>query len=831
MKKPQRRGPAPSAPVGVLAARGAEALQQERFKEAIELFKLLVRQEPRPEWKESLAEAYHGRARALAAKGMFKEAAMVLENTLVPDGTLRDPPLYLQCLIRDGQQAKAAAHALIYVGRETALLGAERAAWEELTAALLVACPQRPEPAGAAASERRSWLERAAACRDALAAWSNGAPAAELEPLLNRISLRSPFRPVRLLLMSLSAGPEEAERSRRRLDAISPASPFFPLRQAVEAALPGEPALDADGWSRLSPAQQGFVAQLRGLQPGPLQFLTRSSEAARSGADAQFTFLLRQSGLPREDLRSACLNLLPHCPGRVPQFEKSFGALSNLERCRVQALGAEARSEWGRAERGWWAVIDAIGDGAPQAGLSRGVVYRHLAQLAAKHHGIEGDGEDLHGDPVVSYLERSLEADPAHVPTVLELIGQYRADDRAKDWHRLAEEAVQRFPEDSQVLLAATESAVARKAYKKAAGFARRLLKIDPINPAVRRQMIELHVAHARKQVRSKRADLAAKELAGAAEWERADAPNPLLRIARGLVGMQTGEAAAEAWLREGVALAGGGAAGWFRAVLEGTLMKLAGSTADLLRRELASAREAPPTRAAVMALVAALAQPEVAENKRAVAGLLSGMHPWLRQGADLVWPPAEFEALSDVLVRFEAFGVLGELAQAARRREPANPVWRFQEILARCRANPDWLHMSEANELATMIEAAGQREDFQAAKRIERLLNGQAAAGSGRRRRVAMPEPEALDDDMAEALIEALEEGIAGGPPEAVLALVRELGREGAIASMAAKFRASPFGAVIREEMLRELCEAIVEAALAGGRPGGGRARRRSPF
>ena len=84
MKKRNRRRPAPSAPLGTLAARAAEAMKQQRFKEAVDLFKLVIRHDPQPEWKQSLAEAYRGRARALAAKEMFKEAAMVVENTLGP---------------------------------------------------------------------------------------------------------------------------------------------------------------------------------------------------------------------------------------------------------------------------------------------------------------------------------------------------------------------------------------------------------------------------------------------------------------------------------------------------------------------------------------------------------------------------------------------------------------------------------------------------------------------------------------------------------------------------------------------------------------------------
>ena len=843
MKKPQRRGPAPSAPIGTLEARAAEALAQERFKEAIELYKLVIRQDPRPEWKQSLADAYLGRGRALAAKKMFKEAAMVLENTLGADGTVRDPLLYLNCLILDGQQQKAAAHALQYVGRENALPAAGQTALDELTAALLVAVPQRPVPvatgpADSAASERTRWLELAAASRDALAAWVNGASPDELDRQLNRISLRSAFKPVRLLLKSITNSPQDAERSRRLLEAVSPGSPFFPFRQAVEAALPCERGLDADGWNRLSQAQQAFVAQTRGLSPATAQFLARSAEAERSGPAAMFALLLKQPDLPPAEVRSACLNLLPQLPDRVAQFEKSFGPLSALERHRIQALAAEARGDWEKVERSWRAAAAAIADADPQAGLSRGVIFRHLAQLAAEHREIEGDdSDDPFTNPVVSYLERSYRADPDYVPAVLELIGHYRKDAQLKDWHRLADEAVQRFPENSAVLLAASESAMARKAFKKAAGFAHRLLKIDPINPTVRRQMIELQVAHARKQVRSKRPDLAAKELSAAAEWERADAPSALLRIAHGLVDLQTSQGEeVQTRLREGVQLAGGGVGGWFRACLEGELMKLAGANATLLRRELAKAREMPPTREAVMAIVSALGQAEVVENKRVVSGLLLGMRAWLTQATAIDWPPAEFQALADTLIRFGAFELLGEFARAARRREPTNPVWRFHEIVARADGNADRLYITETNELVAMAAAAADREDFHTATRIERFLDGSHEAPFGRRRRRrrrVMDDdlPESLDADIIHAMMGSMISGMPKAEAKRVRDLVGEFGREGTVVQLVRDYKGAFGGNDLPEPMLRMLCEAIVAQVMDGSRPGQARAGRRIPF
>jgi tetratricopeptide (TPR) repeat protein len=833
VSKPQRRGlPAASAPVDVLAARAAEALEQEKFKEAVELFKLVIRQEPRPEWKASLTDAYRGRARTMAAKSMFKEAAMVLENTIALDGTVRDSRLYISCLLRDGQQSKAAAYLLRCLGSDTAVPAAERAALEDLAAALLVTVPQLPEVPHGASSESSRWRELATSSREALAAWINGASAEAIEPQLNRISLRSAFRPIRLLLKSLTSLSLDEERVRQLLATIPPTSAFYPFRQAVEAAVFQEAVLDAAGWERLTPAQQAFVAETRGLPASTSQFLARSSEAAQGGPGALFNFLTKQPDLPRAEVRSACLNLLPHIPDRVPQFEKIFGPLSELERLRVKALAAEARGDWAAVERFWQGVVAAIADGNAdrQAMLSQGVVYRHLAHLAEVHR--EFEGGDPFGDPVIFYLERSYVVDPDHIPTVLELIGHYREASRTKDWHRLVDEAVQRFPDDSQILAQVTESAVARKAYKKAAGFARRLLQINPINPGIRRQMIELQVAQARKQMRAKRPGLAAKELATAAEWERPDAPSGLLRITRGLVGLQTGPLEqAQAWLREGVELAGGGVAGWFRARFEAELMKLAGGDAAWLRKELVDACTRPPTKEAVMTIVSILGQPEARENKRVVAGLLTGLQAWLEQAADLDWPDAEFHTLGETLARFEAFELLEAYARAARKRDPGNQTWRFHHIVARTRGKADRLSPAEMNDLFEMAEAAAEREDFHTAKRIERYLdgNGRAPFGRGWGASAAL---ESMDADAMAAVFAAMMDEMPKGATKELRAVVNELGRDAALAEIVEQMRSAPFAPEIPEAMLRPLCEALVDKAVGSDRPGRrGRARRRQFF
>src|SRR5208337_236967 len=187
-------------------------------------------------------------------------------------------------------------------------------------------------------------------------------------------------------------------------------------------------------------------------------------------------------------------------------------------------------------------------------------------------------------------------------------------------WHALADEAAERFPTESAVLMQAIESATARQAFKKAAGFAKKLLSVDPINRPARQRMIELMISHARKQMRAKRPNLASNELAAASEWERADAPNADLRINQGLVGLRGGQdPQAEARLRQGVDLAGGGPVGWFRAALQDALMaRPRERQAAPVGEELARALRGAPAKLEIVAIAALLSAQDVRADPKA---------------------------------------------------------------------------------------------------------------------------------------------------------------------------------------------------------------------
>jgi tetratricopeptide (TPR) repeat protein len=812
-KKPLSRGLPLAAPTDVLADRGGEALRLGRFKEAMEVFKQLVRQDKRPEWTDRLADAYAGRARTLADKGMFKEAVLVLENTRTADGMVREPMLYLTSLIRQGQYRKAQQAALHHVDR---LPAAEASLVAELAAALSLAAPLPAEAQGAKPPGGAAWAELSGAAQAALYAWLRGKPSDEVDHLLNRIPLRSPFGPLRLILKSLIMPPDASAKALGLLTMVPATSRFAAASAAAAVALTDDSAMLLERWNGLRPAQQSFVAEIRGVPPMATALLKQILEAEQRGPAALFTLLVKPGlPLPEHDLRTACLNLLPEIPDRLTQFDGRFGALPAMQRSRVFALAAEARNNWRQAQAYWDAVADVLSpQSAPDARLARAVVLRHLADLAQRHPEIRGAPGM---DPVTSYLELSLEADPDHLPATLTLLEQYRTADSPKDWHRAADLAAQRFPGNTTILLHAVDAAVARNAYKKAAGFAHRLLTLDPINQPVRQRMIELQLAHARKQMRAGRADLAGKALAQAAEWERPDAPNAPLRIGQALAAMHGNEnQAAETRLREAVQLGGGGVAGWFRAVLEAALMGWSEQRREPLHRQLAAAQSGEPDREAILALVGMLGQKEIRDSRKAVASVLWRIEPALTAGSRLAWSAAEFQSVAAALHQLEAFDVLGTYAQEAIRRDPGDQAARFYRIVGQIKGDRERLTDAQEDELYDLMEQAGSRQDFHMFNRIKRLVEGPDTMRSGAGRSALAGMPDLSAEDMDEFLGDAIA-GMAGMPEKELRKLVNEFGPNRTIDMLVDLVADTPLGEVLSDQQVVQVCEAIVARATEG--------------
>ena len=183
----------------------------------------------------------------------------------------------------------------------------------------------------------------------------------------------------------------------------------------------------------------------------------------------------------------------------------------------------------------WQACVNLLRhETDPDHRLMAALILRHMAELLHKRRIAWDDGSRLR-----DCLEQSLRFDPDDRDTYLQLALLHQDAGNDKEYHHWVEQAVKQFPDDPLVLLAAVKTATARKAHKKAAGFAARVLELDPINTKARTVLINAHLAHARKLMRGDKYALAEKELDSAGQLERDNARTGIVEINRGLLALQ----------------------------------------------------------------------------------------------------------------------------------------------------------------------------------------------------------------------------------------------------------------------------------------------------
>jgi hypothetical protein len=163
---------------------------------------------------------------------------------------------------------------------------------------------------------------------------------------------------------------------------------------------------------------------------------------------------------------------------------------------------------------------------------------------------------------------------------------------------------------------------------------------------------------------------------------------------------------------------------------------------------------------------------------------------------------------------------------RAARKRDAANPLWRFYGIVARTRGNADRVSMAEADDLWEMAEAAAQREDFHAAKRIQQFLDGDDQTPPRKGRGKGADELDELieDEEIMGMLFSVVMQGMPRKMTAKLREMVDEIGHDQAVAQMAEMLRTSPGAPKMPEPMLRQLSEVMVARALESNQSGRGR-------
>ncbi len=702
-----------------LQAAAEQSLASERFRDAIGHFKDLLKREERSQWRKGLAAAYRGRALELCAKGMLSEALVIWENCrqLTPDASMTCEHIaLLYSMGRIGEAVAGYREALETLGPK------EIAGLRSSFAALYLI---EPEPLDGQLAADDPVIAHGADARSALDAYCSGDDQAVAQALGN-IPFRSPYRDWVQILKSMQKLPDEPQESEQLLHRLSPNSPFSHLQHAIRSALEPEAAF-ITRLAELDDASRRFAAALRGWSEQRLRLWEQLHALGDPPKPEMLTkWLFRhQEQLGEDWVRRHALRLLI---GEYPQgfnwFPKGAGP-SPLERELVMAWCLEEEGDHWDLFDGWMDVIEHIKlSGATLPGSDNALRIALIQRRLDSHWklldepGMTYDEDDVPAETLAG-LEESLRLDPDDQPTYLRLIGWYRERNRLQDARRLLDLAMQRWPEDLEVLIEALETAVAGSAFKKAAGFAHRILKLDPVNARAKNSLLEAHLAHARKQIRKGRFDLTHKELQAAGEWAQGVKPRARLDLLRGLIIMDEKPEEGTALVVAAIEHLGGGITGRLDLAIE--IQRLGRAPAVVITK-LGLPKIKSPEKKDLLAFFRTVRE-HLDKNTEMPLEVFRYFTPPLKAGSKLPLTQQESEVVCETLRRCGLNEVRLAHARAALKRWPGMPMFELHAIEAKFEGVYWNVSEAELERLETALEVAQKTGDKRTALRIQEAL------------------------------------------------------------------------------------------------------------
>jgi tetratricopeptide (TPR) repeat protein len=786
MRRKHPRSAATGKPQAITTVDTARAaLQAGRFREAIAAYKALLKVDSSAGLQDALAEAYAGRAGQLQAKGMYKEALVMWENRAVLGGP--SPGFgYLICLLRLGRTDRVnALLAQEPLRDDPRALAAVRS---HLAAQLLAGAPGLAD-ALPLDDPARAQLPAAEAALDAYCTGHDAALAAALQS----VPYRSPYRDIVQILKALGRLTPDARlasgdwcdsavtEAAGLLDRVGDDSGFAPLRDAARLALLDETTLSTRlravsaagrdlafalrGWSAERAALWDALLAL-GDPPKPVELLRLMFRHRRAlGEDWTQTRGLRL--LPRGKLGSSAW------------VEASGRPLTRAQLDLLDAWGAEERADPWTVASAWSDYADRLEESdvatpGSDSGLRVALARRradHVFKVTATARP-ESDPDSLQAI-VVADLEASLGADPDDRDTYLRLIGYFLRGGWLKPARVVLKRAQDRWPREKVVLIAAMDLALASGAYKKAAGIAADVLAVDPINSGVRERLVDAHLAHARKNLRERRPDLATRALAQAETWSRGERLGERLELMGGLAAFLAGAPEGEARLLQLAEGLGNGLAARLLLLLESEGCGIPGTR---LLDQLGLAKAPAPDAADLGAFLTRL-RAYLDAGVEIPPRILPALSEPLKRAARLPLDRGTLEVVCETLRRTPLHEARQAFAEAGLKRCRAEPIFELHALESRHRGILPWnLPMRDTIRLEKALETARARGDTRLAHRILELLQTAAPPFmSGPRDPFSGLEEV---DDAAEVLDDAFDD--SGSPMALLDDMIRTLGPQG---------------------------------------------------
>lgn len=554
----------------VTADDAAALLEKAAYKEAIDAYKQLLKQEQRPEWQEALGKAYFKRAEELAAKGMYKEATVLWENRASLCQQETEVGDYLIWLLKGNRLLRAIN---VFTKHQPQL---SKELSDKLTvyiAALLLTQPAKTQTEILQALPENSLIsQHLPFAQQAITAYCTQDDNS-LEEALKKISFRSPYRDLRSILKALSLLATAPEEATTLLERIPTDSPFHSFAALLKNTTLEKNDLINYLYQKTTPAYAfTFLTTVLGFKKEIIKKIQILQKLSNNNPKELFHFAINHlAGEDKALAHSFAYSLMPFLnETEFPTYEKIFGRLPFFDRYRIIALQYEQqRGSLLSVIEAWEECIESLQDNdppIPEQPLKLARIIKRFVDLICRD---EGEEEAFY--TVVPYLEELVDLDPTDKEGYLKILALTSGNrSNSKLYYEWVDKTIAQFPQDKDALFEAMKAATKKKAFKKAVGYANTLLKIDPINRDAQNVLFQSHLAHARKQIKAKRYHLVRKELDFAMQVEQRIQQKDLLATLEALLAFsQEDTEKATDYLQQAMALSQSNLSGQMLIVME----------------------------------------------------------------------------------------------------------------------------------------------------------------------------------------------------------------------------------------------------------------------
>ncbi|MDO9167561.1 MAG: hypothetical protein Q7U18_00475 [Methylobacter sp.] len=482
------------------ASMAALALAKQKvgqYKEAIELYKQLLKQTDNKAWRVALAECYYHRALSFVEKGMCKEAVVLWENYAQ---NAEQPYQGYGCYIGWLFQTNNIAKVKTCLSQLSAQQLDEH--YPDLASLLgLLIITDKPELEGLLPKDS-VFIAHLGVVRTALTAYQHN-QSEELEQVLKQLPFRSAFRDFRTLLKAALTLPESIEQAQTLLTRIPSGSPYQQAAKLLLATTHDGSVLVHDLLQYDYKQRQiiGVIKKFSKKQSELLELWVKQKDHLSD--KIKFNCAIQYRELFGLDLaRAYCRAALVKYPAGQRHFNQYFGALDEFDQFRLKALNCEQDRDSDGAEYYWKQGISLLKKQGESGAFKIALIMRHLAVFQQTPK----DG--------VTWLISSLDYDPNDCESYLKILDYLEHEpQQADNYKQWLDKGIKNFPQDVDLLMLAIKAATANKAFKKATQYAQTILEIDPVNTFAKHVLFIGHLSHARKLIKAKKLHLADKEI------------------------------------------------------------------------------------------------------------------------------------------------------------------------------------------------------------------------------------------------------------------------------------------------------------------------------